>query len=134
MKTENITSFILLLFFLFFILFSMSIFLYSFNNYLIVPFISVYTKGISDTNYIQPLFAFILVSAHAIYCLRLPYNVAILAGGHFKQTQKCYIIGAVLNIVLSVAVLSIIITAPLGAFGMDLSYKHLLEKENNILS
>lgn len=37
------------------------------------------------------------------------------------------------NIVLSVAVLSIIITAPLGAFGMDLSYKHLLEKENNIL-
>lgn len=33
------------------------------------------------------------------------------------------------NIVLSVAVLSIIITAPLGAFGMDLSYKKLLSKE-----
>ncbi|MCM1296930.1 MAG: cation:proton antiporter [Muribaculaceae bacterium] len=33
------------------------------------------------------------------------------------------------NIVLSVAVLSIIITAPLGAFGIDLSYQHLLEKE-----
>lgn len=32
------------------------------------------------------------------------------------------------NIVLSVAVLSIIITAPLGAIGMDLSYKKLLEK------
>lgn len=34
------------------------------------------------------------------------------------------------NIVLSVAVLSILITAPLGAFGMDLTYKILLEKEN----
>lgn len=33
------------------------------------------------------------------------------------------------NIVLSVAVLSIIITAPIGAFGMDISYKKLLEKE-----
>lgn len=33
------------------------------------------------------------------------------------------------NIVLSVAVLSIIITAPLGAFGMDMTYQHLLEKE-----
>ncbi|MBP9995922.1 MAG: cation:proton antiporter [Lachnospiraceae bacterium] len=33
------------------------------------------------------------------------------------------------KIVLSVAVASIIITAPLGAFGMDISYKHLL-KEN----
>ena len=34
------------------------------------------------------------------------------------------------NIVLSVAVLSIIITAPLGAFGMDMTYQHLLEKES----
>ena len=33
------------------------------------------------------------------------------------------------NIVLSVAVLSILITAPLGAIGMDLSYKKLLKKE-----
>lgn len=32
------------------------------------------------------------------------------------------------NIVLAVAVLAIIITAPLGAFGMELSYKKLLEK------
>jgi NhaP-type Na+/H+ or K+/H+ antiporter len=33
------------------------------------------------------------------------------------------------NIVLSVAVLAILITAPLGALGMDISYKHLLEKQ-----
>ena len=34
------------------------------------------------------------------------------------------------NIVLSVAVLSILITAPLGTIGMDLSYKKLLNQEN----
>ena len=34
------------------------------------------------------------------------------------------------NIVLSVAVLSILITAPLGAIGMDLTYKHLLVRES----
>lgn len=33
------------------------------------------------------------------------------------------------NLVLSVAVLSIVITAPLGAIGMDLSYKKLLQKD-----
>lgn len=33
------------------------------------------------------------------------------------------------NIVLSIAVLSIIITAPLGAFGIDMSYRRLLKKE-----
>ncbi len=32
------------------------------------------------------------------------------------------------KIVLSVAVLAILITAPLGALGMDISYKKLLEK------
>ena len=34
------------------------------------------------------------------------------------------------NVVLSVAVLSILVTAPLGAIGMDLSYKKLLTKTN----
>ncbi|MGN0572181.1 MAG: cation:proton antiporter, partial [Candidatus Fimenecus sp.] len=34
------------------------------------------------------------------------------------------------NMVLSVAVLSILITAPLGAIGMDASYKRLLQPEN----
>lgn len=33
------------------------------------------------------------------------------------------------NIVLSVAVLSILITAPLGAIGMDMTYRKLLERE-----
>ena len=33
------------------------------------------------------------------------------------------------NIVLSIAVLSILITAPLGAIGMDLTYKKLLKRE-----
>lgn len=33
------------------------------------------------------------------------------------------------NMVLSVAVLSILLTAPLGAFGMEISYKRLLKKE-----
>lgn len=34
------------------------------------------------------------------------------------------------KIVLSVAVLAIIITAPLGAIGMDAAYQRLLDKEN----
>lgn len=34
------------------------------------------------------------------------------------------------NLVLSVAVLSILITAPLGAIGMDISYKRLLKKDD----
>lgn len=69
---------------------------------LIVPFIKVYTHGINDANYIQPLFAVLITAANAGHCLRLPYNLMILAGGHFKQTQSNYIIAAVLNIVISI--------------------------------
>lgn len=69
---------------------------------LIVPFVRVYTLEIHDANYIQPLFAALIVAAHAGHCLRLPYNTMILAGGHYKQTQSNYIVAAILNIVVSV--------------------------------
>lgn len=69
---------------------------------LIVPFISVYTKDVADVDYTQPLFATILVVAHAFHCLRNPYHILIKAAGHFKQTSKCYVIAAVMNVVLSV--------------------------------
>lgn len=70
---------------------------------LIVPFISVYTSNITDANYYQPVFAYLLVGAHAFHCLRLPYNLMILAGGHYRQTQWCFIIAAAINIAISVA-------------------------------
>lgn len=69
---------------------------------LIIPFVSVYTRGIKDTNYIVPLFAILITIANAGHCLRLPYSMMILAAGHYKQTQSNYIIAALLNIAVSV--------------------------------
>ncbi len=47
---------------------------------LIIPFVKVYTIGISDVNYNQPLFAVLLVAAYGVYCLRMPYIMVIFAG------------------------------------------------------
>lgn len=69
---------------------------------LIVPFVQVYTHGVSDANYIQPLFGILLVAANSGHCLRLPYNIMILAAGHYKQTQHNYVIAAVMNIAISI--------------------------------
>lgn len=69
---------------------------------LIVPFVQVYTHGVNDANYIQPLFGVLLVAANSGHCLRLPYNIMILAAGHYKQTQHNYIIAAVMNIAISI--------------------------------
>lgn len=70
---------------------------------LIVPFVAVYTRGVTDADYIQPLFAALMVAAHGVHCLREPYDKLILAAGHFKQTQGNYIAAAAMNLVVSVA-------------------------------
>lgn len=70
---------------------------------LLVSFVRVYTNGIDDADYIQPLFAMLITLANAGHCLRLPYNILILAAGHYKQTQSNYIIAMIMNIVISIA-------------------------------
>lgn len=79
------------------------IFVFGCTGFLIVPFIQCYTKGVTDANYIQPLFAGLLVTAHACHCLRLPYNLMIFAAGRYRETQNNYIIATIINIVISVA-------------------------------
>lgn len=79
-----------------------TIFIFGVTLVLILPFVEIYTSGIKDAEYIQPLFAFLMVVANAARCLRLPYNLMILAAGHYKQTQNNYVIAAILNIVLSI--------------------------------
>lgn len=69
----------------------------------IIPFVSVYTKGISDANYIVPIFGILLVAAYASQCLRIPYFRIVKAAGHFKQTQNGSYISAILNIFISIA-------------------------------
>lgn len=85
---------------------------------LIMPFIQVYTNGITDANYIQPAFAIIIVLANLGHCYRLPYNVMILACGHYKQTQKNYIIAAILNIIFSIVTVKLwgLVGVAIGTF------------------
>lgn len=79
-----------------------TVFIFGLTGILILPFVAVYTKGITDADYIVPLFAVLITLAHAGHCLRHPYNILILAAGHYKQTQWNYIISAVMNIVISI--------------------------------
>ena len=69
---------------------------------LIVPFVTVYTNGITDANYIVPVFAVIISVAQWLYCARLPYHLMVKAAGHYKQTQNSAIVEASINVVVSV--------------------------------
>lgn len=69
---------------------------------LIVPFVSLYTAGITDADYIAPAFALLLVLSGMLYCLRMPYHSVVIAAGHFKQTQVSAYGEAAINVALSI--------------------------------
>ena len=76
--------------------------LFSITGIMIVPFVSVYTRGVTDVQYIVPVFGAVLVLAQALRCIQLPYHLVIKAAGHYKQTQASSLIEVALNIIISV--------------------------------
>lgn len=85
---------------------------------LIVPFIMLYTKGVTDANYNQFNFAVLIVLAHAMYCIRLPYHMMIKASGQFKETQSNYFIAAIINLLVSIITVKLmgLIGVAIGTF------------------
>ena len=80
---------------------------------LIIPFISIYTKDITDANYIRPIFAYLLVLAEFMWMIRKPYHDMVKTVGDFKQTQFGAWVEAIINVVLS-----IILVLKLGMVGV----------------
>lgn len=67
----------------------------------IVPFVGIYTDGITDINYIRPIFAYFLVAAEWVAFIRIPYATSITSAGHYRQTKSGAIAEAVINIGVS---------------------------------
>ncbi len=79
---------------------------------MITPFISLYTSGIKDANYYQPIFAIIIVIAYLFTCLQRITMIMTFTKGHFKKTMPIDITSTVLTVSLSVG-----LTIPLGIIG-----------------
>ena len=84
------------------IIYSLVSVLYPVALALIVPFVMLYTSGITDVNYSRPLFAIMLTLASIFNCFRIPYRTVVIAIGHYKQTKNGAIMEAVINVVVSV--------------------------------
>ncbi len=86
--------------------FSIITIIFSCTLLLILPFISVYTQGVTDVSYYRPVFAYIIVLAEFMYIIRLPYVNITYAAGHFKETRLGAWIEAGTNIIISVILVS----------------------------
>lgn len=75
---------------------------------LIMPFVELYTKGVNDAEYLDIVFAVLMVLAELTYCIRQPYITLVQATGNYKATKKAAGTEAVINVVLSLILINII--------------------------
>lgn len=75
---------------------------------LIVPFVTEYTRGITDVNYVRYSFAMVITIAESIYCIRHPYLTLVQATGSYKETKNAALLEAIANVVVSIVLVNII--------------------------
>lgn len=85
-----------------YVVFVLVFFLFTVAALLITPFVQLYTRGITDTDYYQPLFGFLLLASEALYLVKLPHLDLAYAANKFRQITVPAYMEAGLNIVLSV--------------------------------
>lgn len=54
---------------------------------LIMPFVSVYTRGLSDANYYYPLLGAVIVLNGLLYNIKTPQSMLIVSAGMYKETR-----------------------------------------------
>lgn len=80
---------------------------------LVIPFVTIYTKGVTDAVYVRPAFAYMMIAAQWFFCMRIPYNNIISAAGHYRQTKN----GAYMEVILNMAI-SLLLLPRFGICGV----------------
>ncbi len=84
-----------------FIIFNISTVAFGCTASLITSFVMIYTKGVHDVNYDQPVFALLITFAEFTYCIREPYISVDYADGRFKETRLGAFIEVAINLMMS---------------------------------
>jgi len=95
--------------------FSIITILFSVSATLIIPFVRIYTKNITDANYINITFGLLMILCEFVNMIRLPYISLAYSAGHFKETMKGAWLEAGINIIIS-----ILLVNKLGLIGVTI--------------
>ena len=77
--------------------------LYAVASCFILPFLFVYTRGVTDIDYVNAYLPYLFVSTYLLSCGRKSSNLTINFAEHFRLTQWRSILESVINIVVSLA-------------------------------
>lgn len=68
---------------------------------LILPFVGLYTDGVTDAQYILPMLALLMTVDEVLNSTRVPVGMLINAAGHFHQTKYRALAEAIINFVVT---------------------------------
>lgn len=85
-----------------FIVLFLSFFLFTVGGLCITPFVMIYTKGVTDVNYNQPVFGWLIILAELVYCIKDPHLSLAYSANKFKDLRFIAYLEAILNIIISV--------------------------------
>lgn len=85
-----------------YIVFVLVFFFFTVSALLITPFVLIYTKDITDTNYNMPLFGILLIISEVLYLVKLPHLNLAYSAHKFKEITAPAFIEALLNIIISI--------------------------------
>ena len=85
---------------------SLTFSLYCVANIFILPFLKLYTRGVSDINYVDKILPYLFIATYLLSNGRSAAQRVIEYAGHFKLTQDRSIIESIINIVVSLVCVS----------------------------
>lgn len=115
-----------------------SVVLFGTTVVLVVPFVRLYTAGVTDADYIQPAFAVVLLFAEAIDCFMHPCCSLPISANKLRETRWGSYGEAAINVVLSlilvqwnplvgIALATLLATVFKSIYYMRYSAKHILQ-------
>ncbi len=84
-----------------YIMYSLAVLLFGCMMVLIVPFMSVYLKNVTDADYQRYILGLCIGVAQILMSVRTPYVLLVQAAGHYKQVKIGAFMEAGINIVLT---------------------------------
>lgn len=103
--------------------------LFAVAYFLLIPFVKLYTSGVTDVNYIDVCLPTLFISIALLTSMRVPMLYTINYAGHFKKTTPQSILESAINLFVS-----IIAVFRLGIYGVLLgTIAALLYRTNNII-
>lgn len=91
-----------------YLLFTFTAVVFSCVGTLILPFVSQYTKGVTDINYYRVDVAILFTLSEGMYCIRYPYLTLVQATGNYEATKRGAMFEAASNLLLSVVLVNFI--------------------------